>query len=111
MPSVTQVRTVTTPALDAKTPRKVAFFSYVISGSDISKEVKSIDGYNFALREENDDYSKILGEKTNNFQVYFNTQIVNKIVIISNYLVICSNIGNKIHIFDINHFQFKYCLY
>jgi len=59
----------------------------------------------------NDDYSKILGNKTNKFQVYFNTQIVNKIEIISNYLVICSNIGNKIHIFDINHFQFKYCLY
>lgn len=59
----------------------------------------------------NSDYSKIIGEKTNTFQVYFNTQIVNKIEIIFNYIVICSNIGNKVHIFDMNNFQFKYCLY
>ena len=30
MKSLTQERAVTTPALDVKTPRKVAFFSYVI---------------------------------------------------------------------------------
>ena len=59
----------------------------------------------------NDDCSKILGFKTNLLVIDVNSSGVKQIDIVSPYLMVASSFGNKIHIFDLKTFNFKFCLF
>ena len=58
-----------------------------------------------------DDYTKVLGFKITALAIYFNSIRIKQLELVSNYLIVVSNLGNKIHIYDIKTSDFKYCLY
>ena len=58
-----------------------------------------------------DDYTKVLGFKITALAIYFNSIRIKQLELVSNYLIVVSNLGNKIHIYDIKTNDFKYCLY
>ena len=59
----------------------------------------------------NEDNTNILGVKTTNIEIEFNSTGLKYVGILSNYLVVSSAIGNKIHMYDIVTGKFKYCLF
>lgn len=57
------------------------------------------------------DRQKILGKNLRQFTPEFYSNGIKFIHPIHNYLIISSNIGNKLHIYDINSFELLYCIF
>ena len=58
-----------------------------------------------------DNYTKILGVKTRNIEIDFNSTGLKYVGFISSYLIVSSNVGNKVHMYDIESGKFQYCLF
>ena len=57
------------------------------------------------------DNTKILGVKTRNIEIEFNSTGLKYVGLVSSYLIVSSTVGNKVHMYDIETGKFKYCLF
>jgi hypothetical protein len=57
------------------------------------------------------DNTKILGVKTRNIEIEFNSNGLKYVGLVSSYLIVSSAVGNKVHMYDIETGKFKYCLF
>ena len=59
----------------------------------------------------NNDGTKILGVKNKNIEVDFNSTEIKYFGFVSSYLIVSSSYGNKVHLYNIDTCEFKYCLF
>ena len=59
----------------------------------------------------NEDGTKVLGVKNLNIEIEFNSKGLKYVGILSNYLIVSSSIGNKVHIYDATTGNFEFCLF
>ena len=58
-----------------------------------------------------DDDTKILGVKSRNIEIEFNSTGLKYVGFISSYLIVSSAVGNKVHMYDASSGEFQYCLF
>ena len=58
-----------------------------------------------------DDYTKVLKVTNKSIEVDFNSAGIKYLNLVSSYLILSSNVGNKVHMYDIPSGEFKYCLF
>ena len=58
----------------------------------------------------NEDGTKVLGIKNRNIEVDLNSNKVKSFAFVSSYLLVSSSFGNKVHLYNIETGEFKYCL-
>jgi hypothetical protein len=59
----------------------------------------------------NESDTKILGVKSTNIEIDFNSTGLKYVGIVSSYLIVSSAVGNKVHMYDIETASLKYCLF
>jgi len=59
----------------------------------------------------NEDGTKVLGVKNLNIEIEFNSTGLKYIGLLSNYLIVSSSIGNKVHMYDATTGNFEFCLF
>lgn len=59
----------------------------------------------------NEDGTKVLGVKNLNIEIEFNSTGLKYVGLLSNYLIVSSSIGNKVHMYDATTGNFEFCLF
>ncbi len=92
------------PKIEPSKPKK---HQCVLAYQDSTNQ-KNVVLMEFLFDEED---KKILGLKTRNIEIEFNSTGLKYVGIISSYLIVSSAVGNKVHMYDVTTGKFKYCLF